>query len=50
LVKLGLELGKKTAQGAGGGESFFQIAALAKVDDVLRGITETDPVGGAVRA
>lgn len=50
LLELGLELGKKPAQCAGGGEGFFQITALAKVHDVLRGITETDPVGGAVRA
>lgn len=50
LLKLDLELSKKAAQSGGGCEGFLQIAALAKVHDVLRGITETDPVGGAVRA
>ena len=35
LLKLGLELGKKTAQGAGVRNSFFKITAFAEAHDVL---------------
>jgi hypothetical protein len=50
LVDLGFDLGKEAVHGLGGGDSAFQGAALPECHNLLRGILETNPIGGAMGA
>jgi hypothetical protein len=49
-VELGLDLGKEAVQGLGGGDAALEGAAFPKCNDILRGILEANPVGGAMCA
>ena len=50
LIDPGFDLGKETMHGLGGRDGALQGATLPECDNLLCGISETNPVGGAMGA